>query len=326
MKSPGLWMTVVIQLASVAPAGAQPWAPPQGEGTVSVTYQNYYVTGHFDVFGRENTNGATHAKAMVAEVDFGLSDTIAVTISVPFIATKYTGPQEYFVGGHATHSGPLDDKAYHGAVQDVRVEARRVCWAGPIAFAPLASVVIPSHDYETHGEAVPGRHRRELQVGVTAGADLNRIIPRTYLHGQYSLATAERLHGFSSVRSIVDVEGGFDVSRRIALRGLTTWQIRHKGPTIAELAADDWFGHDRFMVSSYFNVGGGMTMSITRNTELHALWVATVSGKGGAHRARMLAIGTSWSFGSGLGGMGGFGGFAAIKNERSRSTPPVPGF
>jgi hypothetical protein len=323
MKSHGLWMTVVIQLASVAPVSAQPWVPPQGEGTVSVTYQNYYVTGHYDVAGRENTNGATHAKAMIADVDFGLSDTVALTVSLPFMATKYTGPQDYIVGGIPTHPGLLDDGDYHGAFQDVRVEARRVCWAGPIAFAPLVGVLIPTHDYETHGEAVPGRHRRELQVGAAAGADLNRIIPRTYVHGRYSLAAAERLHGFSSIRSLVDVEGGFDVSRLIGLRGLATWQIRHKGPTIAQLAADDWLGHDRFMVSSYFNVGGGMTLSITRNTELHALWVATVSGNNGAHRARMLAIGTSWSFGS---GMGGFGGFATIKNERSRSTPTAPGF
>ena len=323
MKSHGLWMTVVIQLASVAPAGAQPWVPPQGEGTVSVTYQNYYVTGHYDVAGRENTNGATHAKAMIADVDFGLSDTVALTVSVPFMATKYTGPQDYIVGGIPTHRGLLDDGEYHGAFQDVRIEARRVCWAGPVAFAPVVSVLIPTHDYATHGEAVPGRHRRELQVGVTAGADLNRFIPRTYVHGRYSLAAAERLQGFSSIRSLVDVEGGFDVSRLIGLRGLASWQIRHKGPTIPELAAHDWLGHDRFIVSSYFNVGGGMTLSITRNIELHALWVATVSGKSGAHRARMLAIGTSWSFGS---GMGGFGGFATIKNERSRSTPTAPGF
>ena len=94
------------------------------------------------------------------------------------------------------------------------------------------------------------------------------------------------------------------------------WQIRHKGPTIAELAASDWLGHDRFIVSSYFNLGGGMTVSITRNTELHALWVATVSGNNGAHRARMLAIGTSWKFGSGL---GGFDGFVSLKDEPSRS-------
>ena len=71
--------------------------------------------------------------------------------------------------------------------------------------------------------------------------------------------------------------------------------IRHKGPTLDELAAHDWEGHDRFIVSSYFNVGGGASVRLTRATELSALWMVTVSGKGGAHVARMLAIGATWS-------------------------------
>jgi hypothetical protein len=308
-------MAVGIQLATIAASYAQPWVPPKGEGTVSLTYQNYYVLGHFDPEGRKNTNGPTHAKAMIAEVDFGLTDTLALTVSLPFIATKYTGPEEYFVGGIATHPGPLDDRRYHAAFQDLHVEARRVCWAGSIALAPLAGFSIPTHDYETHGEAVVGRHRREFQVGVAAGADLNRVLPRSYVHGRYSLAAAERINGFPSIRSNVDIEGGFDVSRHIALRALAGWKIKHKGPTIKELAAADWLGHDRFIVSSYFDVGGGMTLSITKNTELHALWVATIKGKGGAHRSRALSIGTSWSFGSA--GFG-FDGLKPVTNALSR--------
>jgi hypothetical protein len=323
MTSRCFWMTVAIQLAFVAQLRAQPWVPPRGEGTVSFTYQNYYVLGHFDVQGHENTNGATHAKSMIADVDFGVTDTIGLTVSLPFIATRYTGPHEYFVGGIPTHPGPLDNGTYHGTFQDLRVEVRRAWWAGPVTVAPLAAVLIPTHDYETHGEAVAGRNRRELQVGAAAGADLNRILPRTYVHGRYALATAERMHGFSSVRSQVDLEAGYDVSSRIGLRGLAAWQIRHKGPTIANLASDDWLGHDRFIVSSYFNLGGGMTLALTHNTELHALWIATVSGKSGAHRARMLAIGTSWSFGS---LMGGFDAVGALKEESSRSIRPRAGF
>jgi hypothetical protein len=321
MRFGALWTAAVVQLATAAAVHAQPWVPPEGEGSVSLTYQNYYVTGHFNVLGQENTNGATHAKAMIAEVDFGLTDTIALTITLPYIATKYTGPGEYFVGGIPTHPGPLDDRMYHAAFQDVRIEARRAFRAGPIAFAPLVSLSIPTHDYETHGEAVAGRHRRELQVGASAGADLNRILPRTYAYGRYSLAGAELMHGFASLKSQVDVESGFDLSTRIGLLGLASFQFRHRGPTIAQLQADDWSGHDRFMVASYFNVGGGVTLSLTRNAELRVLWLGTVSGNNGAHRARMLAIGTSWSFGS-----GGFGGFAAVNDERSRSIRQAAGF
>jgi hypothetical protein len=289
--------------------------PPKGQGTLSLIYQNYYVIGHFDAKGHENVNGATHAKAVVAEVDVGLTDTLGLTVSLPFIATKYTGPSEYFVGGIATHPGPLDDRTYHGAFQDLHVELRRASSLGAVAIAPMAGVTLPTHAYETEGEAVVGRHRRELQAGAAAGADLNSILPRTYVHGRYTLSAAERLHGFSSVKSNVEVETGVDASSRVTLRGVAAWQIRHQGPTVAALNAFDWLGHDRFIVSSYVNVGGGMTISVSRNTELHAMWISTISGSNGAHRARLLAIGTSWSFGS---GWGGFGGGADIKSSRSR--------
>jgi hypothetical protein len=117
------------------------------------------------------------------------------------------------------------------------------------------------------------------------------------------LAVAERQHGFASVRSNLDLDADYGLARMIRLRGLAGWQFSHKGPTIRELAADDWLGHDRFIVSSYFNAGGGLTLPITRNTEVHAVWIATVSGDSGAHIARMLAVGASWAFGSGSGAL-----------------------
>lgn len=324
MVSRALWTAVVVQLVAAGSLQAQPWVPPRGQGSVSLTYQNYYVVGHFDAKGRTNPNGATHTKALLADVDIGVTDAIALTIALPFIATRYTGGDEYIVGNQVTHPGPLDeDRLYHSAFQDLHVEVRRVFWAQSVAIAPLVGVTIPTHDYPTQGEAVVGRHRRELQAGVTAGADLNRVVPRTYVFGRYALAAAERIHGFESVKSNVDVEGGFDLAKWISLRGLTSWQIRHKGPTIPALAAADWPAHDRFIVASYFNLGGGVSFPVTHSLELDALWVGTVSGSNGAHRSRMLAVTTTWSFGS---GSGGFGGFAAVNDAPSRLTRPAAGF
>jgi hypothetical protein len=284
---------------------AQPWVPGRGEGTIAITYQNYYVTGHFDLLGRENKNGATHSKVMVSEADFGLTDTIGLTVRLPFVSSKYTGPPIYFVGGIPTYPGPLDDGTYHGALQDLYVEARRVFAPGVLAVAPLIGVTLPTHDYETHGEAVPGRGRRDLQLGASAGADLGPLLPNTYAYVRYALAVAERNEGFPSVRSTIDLEGGHDVTARVGVRGLLAWQIRHKGPALDELEAHDWSGHDRFIVSSFFNIGGGTSVRMTRSTELSATWIATASGKGGAHVARMLSIGVTWSFGGGLTGLGG---------------------
>ena len=231
------WAALALFVSAI-PAGAQPWVPPRGEGSVSVTYQNYYTLGHFNPEGEPNTNGATHAKTLVTEVDVGVTEAFALTISLPYVATKYTGPDEYTVK-YVVHPGPLDDRTYHGTLQDLHIEARRVCWVKSVAIAPVVAVTIPTHDYATHGEAVPGRHRRELQVGVTAGADLNRILPRTYAYGRYAVASAERIDGFSSVTSNLSLDGGVDATSFLSLRGIATWQFRHKGPTVDELHEKD---------------------------------------------------------------------------------------
>jgi hypothetical protein len=294
---------VGVQLAGAATLGAQAWVPPAGEGTVSITYQNYYVTGHFDPAGRPNRNGGTHTKAVVTELEYAVTDTIGLSVSLPFIASKYTGSSSYVVRGFPTFPGPLDDGTYHSAVQDLRVEARRAFAAGPVAVAPFVGGLFPTHEYETAGEAVPGRHRRELQLGASASALLDPVLPGAYMHARYSYGAAERVSNHPYTHSNIDLEGGHAVTSRIGLRGLVSWQIAHKGPTAAELASD-WKNHDRFIASSYVNLGGGPSVSLTRATDIYVLWVAAVAGDSGAHVARTLAIGMSWNFGGGLGGLG----------------------
>jgi hypothetical protein len=292
-----------IQLGSAAPLYAQAFVPPKGEGTVSVTYQNYYATGHFDIQGRQNKNGATHTKAILTELDYALTDTIGLTVSLPFIASKYTGQASYFVGPFETFPGPLDDGSYHAAFQDVRIETRRMFVAGPVTVTPFVGASFPTHAYETVGEAVPGRHRRELQLGASAGASLDPVLPGVSVHARYAYGAAERVQGFPATRSNIDLEGSRAVTSRVGLRGLVSWQIRHKGPRPPQLQ-QDWKSHDRFIVSSYLNLGGGASISLPRSTELYALWIATVAGHDGAHVSRTLAVGMSWSFGGGLGGFG----------------------
>src|SRR5678815_308949 len=73
-------------------ANAQGLTPSKGEGTVSVTYQNYDVAGHFNPQGQKNNNGGTQSHVVVTEVDYGITNDIGITVGLPFVASKYTGP------------------------------------------------------------------------------------------------------------------------------------------------------------------------------------------------------------------------------------------
>jgi hypothetical protein len=297
----GLIPGVVLACCSVL--HAQAWTPAKGEGTVSLTYQNYDVAGHYDAQGRKNNNGGTRSHTAVTEVDYGITDAISLTVALPLIASKYTGPDVYFVGGVETHPGPLDDRTYHGAFQDLRLEVRRLFWAGPVPVAPFVAVSFPTHDYETVGEAVPGRGRRDLQVGASIGVNLDRVLSGAYAHSRYGYATAQRIQGFAFTRSNVDVEVGIPIGSRVVVRGLAAWQIRHQGPSVNELIAD-WEHHDRFIAPGYTNLGTGFSLAIG-TADVYALWMGTAAGNNGAHRGRTIAAGVTFGFGSRLIGLGG---------------------
>ena len=197
--------------------------------------------------------------------------------------------------------GPLDDGTYHGAVQDFRVEMRRSFQTRFLAVAPFVGVSNPSHEYETQGEAVPGRRRPELQLGASAGVSLDEVLHGLYVQVRYGIGVAPPIQGFSAVRSNIDLEAGCAVTARFAFRGLFGWQFRLKGPLAPQLAKR-LGNHDRFIVGDYFNAGAGATISLTRSIDIDGVWVATMSGKNGAHASRLFAVGATWSFGGGFGG------------------------
>jgi hypothetical protein len=282
-----------------------------------LTYQHYDVRGHFDVHGNENENGGTESHALLTELDYGLGGQFGLTVSLPFIASRYTGPPSYNVGPYITYPGPLDDGSYHGAVQDLRIEIRRLWWAGPVAFAPFAGFSFPTHDYETVGEAVPGRHRRDLQLGVSAAVGLDRFAPGSYFQVKYAYGTMERVNDIPFTRSNIDVEGGV-AAGRVLFRGLIASQIRHEGPSLDQLAPD-WVNHDRFIAPSYLNLGGGASLSLTESADVYALWVDTVAGSNGAHRARLLVIGVMFELRSHLKGLGGANPSGPTKSWRANT-------
>lgn len=308
---------VAVYGCSSSELQAQAWVPSKGDGTVSVTYQNYDVAGHYDAMGHKNNNGGTQSHAVIAEVDYGLTDAIGLTASLPFVSSKYTGPPVYFVGGLETHPGPLDDGDYHGALQDLHLAARWLFWLGTIPVAPFIAATLPTHDYETAGEAVPGRHRRDVQIGASAGANLDRLRTGAYVDGRYGYTATEKTDGFPFTHSNIDLEIGWPVRSHFLLRGLTAWQIRHQGPSVHELTAD-WENHDRFIAPNYTNLGAGVSVPVA-GADVYALYLGTAAGSNGAHRQRTIAAGVTFGFSSRLTGLGGAPAAISQLQVRSRS-------
>ena len=68
---------------------AQAWLSPKGEGIVSVLYQNNIERLHTFSDGRTKDRGHTYFDGLIINADLSLTDRLAVSVSLPFIAGKY---------------------------------------------------------------------------------------------------------------------------------------------------------------------------------------------------------------------------------------------
>lgn len=286
----------IVVLGFPAGAAAQAWLPAKGEGAVAVTLADYAFDGHFDSDGSADPFGGTHAKSIGVEVTYGITDRLAATVGLPFIATRLSGS---FPAGVAL--GPLDDGRYHADFQDLRMELRFMAVALPVTITPLVGASIPSHAYEVAGEAVPGKGTREAFLGVNVGRALGT---RAYVHCRYVFTRVEKVvpEVRTLDRSTVEAEAGALAARRLGLRALAIRQITHGGLDLEDMRTNPNFfrTHDRAARTNYLNLGAGMTFEATSTVEVYAVFLKTVSGEN-AHRARSFSIGASWQFGGRFG-------------------------
>src|SRR5262245_3793513 len=85
-------LTVGLLCASPSPVLAQAWTPPQGEGTVAVQFQDAFVKYHQLPTVRLD-RGHIRGETLLVDVTYGITDKAAVSVALPYVASKYNGPR-----------------------------------------------------------------------------------------------------------------------------------------------------------------------------------------------------------------------------------------
>jgi hypothetical protein len=303
---------VVLCLAH--PAFAQAFVPAAGEGNITVAYQNLFARGHLDLNG-ERMEGASgtdpvYGHAITLQGEFGLTDRLTVSASIPFIRARYGGSTPHLIGG----SGPpqeWDDGHYHGTWQDFRVGLRVNIIARPLAVTAFAERVIPSHHYPALAHAAVGKDLLALVVGGAVGGFLDRILPRLFFQSQYSFTRSEQIVGIRPNRSNVESEIGYFVTPRLAVRFLESYQFTHDGfdlisfatpMTVARLHSDGSDipreyrrYHDQLQRGNFLNLGGGVGFALSESVEVFAAASTTVWGEN-IHPLRGMSVGLNTHF------------------------------
>lgn len=301
-------MAVPVMLAtSTGPARAQAWLPAQGEGAVSFVYQDLFDRYHqFPGIGKVDS-GPTTSRSVLVDVTYGLTDRIAISFGVPWVAAKYVGPSPHPL---ADLSGPtprfygatpLDDGTYHGTFQDVRFDIRYNLTKKGMVLTPFIGTSAPSHDYVTLAHAAPGQRLKQLQIGVSGAKMLDNAVPGLFVQGRYAYGIAQKALDISHNRSNVDLEVGYFVTPKLRVMALGAGQLTHGGIDMVpsprlNLPASQFLHHDQITRINFLNVGGGAAYSITEKIDVFGSMIRTVAARNGHMIDRGLTMGMSWSF------------------------------
>ena len=288
-------------------AWAQAWVPSRGEGSINFAYQRISNTGHRLTDGFLAKGGQSTNMGLYVEVDYALTDRLSFSAGMPYVFGKYTDsnpppPPIPFL--------PLDQcHCWNSGWQDFGFTARYNIANESFGLTPSFSFGTPSHGYDFRSEAALGRHLKEARLALDAGRRLDFISPRLLVQGSYSFAFVERTLDVGNNRSTASVEGGFLLTKKLLVRGLSQWQHTHGGlrfgsPTSSSLpppgdvnTPERLFEHDRLLRDNNWHPGVGATYSFER-MEVFGTYVHYATGTD-THSGRALTFGVSFPFRAG---------------------------
>lgn len=283
-----------VDLLFSCPVFSQAWVPQKGDGSVSINYQKLVGYDHFSFTGSRDKVGTDRAQSTSLEIEYGVTNKLALNADVLFVASKYKGDFP---------EGPWDDGRYHATFQDAHFQVRYNVLKKPLSLTPFVSVTVPTHHYQTSGHSAAGRDFFEFLVGVSAGRELAPVLPNVYVQGRYSYVNLKHFEGLNLDRSNLDVEVGWLATRKLSFRLLGSWQKTYGGLRapidFGGPGTEDFEFHDRALQANYFRLGGGITYSLKRNFDVNVAYAGSVSGLN-TLAVGGLAIGFSWRFLRGL--------------------------
>jgi len=284
---------------------AQSWLPSQGEGTVSILYQNNIDRLHVFSNGLTKDRGHVYFNAVVLSSDFAVTSRIAVSFSLPYMDGKYSGPYPHdLVRGQPGTLVAVDNGHYHGGFQDFNFTVRyaltpKRSWQ----ITPFSQVTVPSHAYTGFGHAAIGLDEHEYRAGVNVGRRLDPFLPRAFVQGQYALGlTPVVAANIAPKRSYGELQFGYLASRRFTLQVSSVLVFSHNGIDLdynlfpGNLTDEQYLNHDRISRSRLLDAAGSVAYQANSSTNVYVSLGRSLWGINGHLRYLVTTVGFTKEF------------------------------
>jgi hypothetical protein len=304
MRCSKLLVSLFVLYVSVpSSVHAQAWLNASGQGTVSLLYQYGFDRYHVMSQGEAVDRGHTSLQALMLDVDYSLTDRLAVRLGLPFIAGKYSGREPHLaVRGQPNTAVTLDDGRYHGGLQDVRFDVRYNVSRRKFMVTPFFMVSVPSRSYSTLGHGAVGTDQREYRVGVNIGRQLGPWLPKAYAQGRYAFGRVQEVAHVAPKRSYAEFQLGYILSARLSIQGSTVWSHAYNGIDFINdvfpinLPEEQYLNHDRISRVNLLDVGASSTFAVTPKTNLFVGWGRSINGTNTHLRGIVVTVGVAKTF------------------------------
>ncbi|HEX2455653.1 MAG TPA: hypothetical protein VHI99_18290 [Vicinamibacterales bacterium] len=263
---------------------------------MAVQFQDAFVKYHQLPTVRLD-RGPIRGESLLVDFTYGLTDKVAVSVALPYVAAKYNGSFPHVRDDGST----LDSGAYHSTFQDFRFDVRYNVSRRGFVLTPFVGSIVPSHSYEYFAHSAIGRHVREVQVGAYWAKLLDPLVPGMFVQGRYSYGFAQRILDISHNRSNLDLEVGYFVKPELRVFALGAGQLTHGG---VDLYGNSRFAlgpvlyphHDQISRDNILNVGAGAAYDLSPSVGVYGSFMRTVAGRNVHALQHGVTIGMAWSF------------------------------
>lgn len=269
----------------------------------SLLYQYGFGRHHAMSQGEALDLGHMFTQALMLDLDYSLTDRLAVRLALPAIMGKYEGSAPHvFVRNQPQTRVVLDNGLYHGGLQDFRFDVRYNVSQKKLMITPFFQTVIPSRDYPTLGHGAVGTDQREYRIGVSLGRRLNPFLPRAYVQARYAFGFVEKVANIAPKRSYAEFQLGYILSRRLSLQGSAVWTHSHNGIEYingvfpATLTNEQWVNHDRIGRVGLLDGGITANYAVSQSTSLFFGFGRSIQGANTHLRAVVATVGVTKSF------------------------------
>jgi len=266
-------------------------------------YQYGFDRYHAMSEGEAVDRGHIFMQALMLDVDYSLTDRLAVRVALPAMEGRYKGPEPHvFVRNQPQTQVKLDDGRYHGGLQDFRFDVRYNVSQKKLMVTPFFQAILPSHDYPTLGHGAVGADQREYRMGVNLGRRLDPFLPKAYVQGRYAFGFVQQFAHIAPKRSYAEFQLGYILNRRLSLQGSAVWTHSHNGIDLINdvfpknLTDEQWLNHDRIGRVGLLDVGGAANFAISRSTTVFFGLGRSIQGANTHLRGVVVTAGVTKSF------------------------------